>query len=157
MYKVLLFLFGFHHPPDSDHMGAVADDEIIQHLGEEGGEGPADGAAPVMPHQSKLLLTELLHQGLDVIDELHDVELVQAHGFLRLSVPPDVQGNHPVTRPGEVLKLMSPDKPELREAVTENHQWPPSPCLVCSPSSLDIVQLDPIHSSISVNSVWTVL
>ena len=84
-------------------MGAVADDEIIQHLGEEGSEGPADGAAPVMPDQSELLLAELLHQGLDVIDELHDVELIQAHRFLRLSVPPDVQGNHPVTCTGEVL------------------------------------------------------
>ena len=133
-------------------MGAVADDEIIQHLREEGGEGPADGAAPVMPDQSKLLLPEVLHQGLDVIDKLHTVELVQAHGLLRLSVPPDVQGHHPVTRPGEVLELMSPDKPELREAVTEDHQRLPSPCLVC-PSSLDIVKLDPIHSGISVNSI----
>ena len=147
----------FLHPPDSDDVGAVADYEVVQHLGEEGGEGPGDGAAPVVPDQSEFLLPEVLHQGLDVVDKLHDVELVQANRLLRLSVASDVQGHDPVTRPGEVLELMSPGEPELGEAVTEDHQRLPASSIVCGSPGLNIVQLDSIHSSISVNPVRALL
>lgn len=40
-------------PPDCHQVRTVADDEVVQQVRVEAGEGPADGAAPVVAHQSE--------------------------------------------------------------------------------------------------------
>ena len=49
-----------------------------------------------------------------------DVILAEADRFVRVSVAPDVEGDHAVAAAGEVLQLVPPHVPELREPVHTN-------------------------------------
>jgi hypothetical protein len=50
-------------------MGRVEDGELVDHLGVVHGNGPGDGAAPVVTDQPRGLLTELSDQAADVVGE----------------------------------------------------------------------------------------
>ena len=151
-------------------MRTVADDEVVQHVRVEAGEGPADGSAPVVAHQGEPPHPETLHQRLDVVCQLlhntllgHDWEvtndlhvvLVQVGGLLTLAIPSVVYSDDSELF-FEVSNLMSPDEPELREAVTEQHDG-----LLLVPLSLhpglDIVKLDTSDLDVVVTAVLRVL
>ena len=48
-------------------MRAVTEDEVVQHVRVEAGEGPADSTAPVVTNQGELGDAQTLHQTLDVV------------------------------------------------------------------------------------------
>ena len=48
-------------------MRTVAEDEVVQHVRVEAGEGPADSTAPVVTDQGELGDVQTLHQTLDVV------------------------------------------------------------------------------------------
>ena len=124
--------------PQCYEMRTVAEDEVVQQVRVETGKGPADSAAPVVANQGELGDAQPLHEALDVVRQLLDMILLQLPRFLALSVAPVVDGDHSKVL-FKVFDLMSPDKPELREAVTEQHDGLPL-VLLCVEPGLHIVE-----------------
>ena len=81
--------------------------------------------------------------------------LIQAIRFLRISISRQIQSQHPVSCLGKESHLVSPDKPELREPVAEQHHGLLLVLLSLHPG-LDIVEPHPIDLDIVVAAVLRV-
>ena len=56
--------------PECYEVRTVTEDEVVQHVRVEAGEGPGDGTAPVVTNQGELTDPQTLQQPLDIVRQL---------------------------------------------------------------------------------------